>query len=62
MLLKLLLENNFPRVWVASPENRDLPQLLWHRHRAGADAHADHESAASASDKRRSAAEDKAVE
>ena len=33
LLLQLLLENNFPRVWVASPENRDLRQLLWHRHR-----------------------------
>jgi transposase len=32
-LLKLLLENNFPRVWVPSPDNRDLRQLLWHRHR-----------------------------
>jgi transposase len=32
LLLKLLLENNFPRVWVPSP-NRDLRQLLWHRHR-----------------------------
>ena len=26
-------ENNFPRIWVPSPENRDLRQLLWHRHR-----------------------------
>jgi transposase len=33
LLLKLLLENNFPRVWIPSPENRDLRQLLWHRHR-----------------------------
>ena len=33
LLLALLIENNFPRVWVASPENRDLRQLLWHRHR-----------------------------
>ena len=33
LLLKLLLENNFPRVWVPSPENRDLRQLIWHRHR-----------------------------
>jgi Transposase len=33
LLLKLLLEENFPRVWVPSPENRDLRQLLWHRHR-----------------------------
>jgi transposase len=32
-LLKLLLEDRFPRVWVPSPENRDLRQLLWHRHR-----------------------------
>jgi transposase len=33
LLLTLLLENRFPRVWVPSPENRDLRQLLWHRHR-----------------------------
>jgi transposase len=29
LLLKLLLENRFARIWVPSPEN----QLLWHRHR-----------------------------
>jgi len=33
LLLRLLLENNFPRIWVPDPENRDLRQLLWHRHR-----------------------------
>ncbi len=33
LLLKLLLENNFPTIWMPSPENRDLRQLLWHRHR-----------------------------
>ena len=33
LLLKLLLENNFPKIWVPSPGNRDLRQLLWHRHR-----------------------------
>jgi transposase len=33
LLMTLLLENDFPRVWVPSPENRDLRQLLWHRHR-----------------------------
>src|SRR5216684_3125236 len=33
LLLKLLLENRFPRIWVPNPENRDLRQLLWHRHR-----------------------------
>jgi transposase len=26
-------EDNFPQIWVPSPENRDLRQLLWHRHR-----------------------------
>ncbi len=33
LLLRLLQENNFPQIWVASPENRDLRQRLWHRHR-----------------------------
>src|ERR1700704_2006682 len=33
LLLRLMLENNFPQIWVPSPENRDLRQLLWHRHR-----------------------------
>jgi len=32
LLLKLLLENRF-RIWVPSPEYRDVRQLLWHRHR-----------------------------
>src|SRR6185295_7344588 len=31
--LRLLRGNRFPRIWVPSPENRDLRQLLWHRHR-----------------------------
>ena len=30
---RLLLKDDFPRIWVASWENRDLRQLLWHRHR-----------------------------
>src|SRR5499427_8613302 len=33
LLLQLLLEDRFPKIWVPSPENRDLRQLLWHRHR-----------------------------
>jgi len=33
LLLRLIREGNFPKVWVPSPENRDLRQLLWHRHR-----------------------------
>lgn len=32
-LLRLMLKDDFPRIWVSSPENRDLRQLLWHRHR-----------------------------
>jgi len=32
LLLKLLLEDRFPRIWVPDAENRDLRQLLWHRH------------------------------
>src|SRR6202051_435943 len=32
-ILRLLLKDDFPRIWVASWENRDLRQLLWHRHR-----------------------------
>ena len=33
LLRKLMLEDRFPKIWVPSPENRDLRQLLWHRHR-----------------------------
>jgi transposase len=33
-LLRMLMPgNNFPQIWVPSQENRDLRQLLWHRHR-----------------------------
>jgi len=32
-ILKLMLKDDFPRIWVASWDNRDLRQLLWHRHR-----------------------------
>jgi len=33
LILRLMREDRFPRIWVASWENRDLRQLLWHRHR-----------------------------
>ena len=33
LILKLLLKDDFPRIWVPSWENRDVRQLLWHRHR-----------------------------
>ena len=33
LLLRLMMEDRFPRIWVPDAENRDLRQLLWHRHR-----------------------------
>lgn len=33
LLLRLLLEDRFPRIWAPNWRNRDLRQLLWHRHR-----------------------------
>jgi transposase len=35
LILKLMLKDDFPKIWVPSWENRDLRQLLWHRHRMG---------------------------
>lgn len=32
-ILRLLVENRFPRLWTPSPEQRDLRQLLIHRHK-----------------------------
>jgi transposase len=29
LLLRLLLEDRFPRIWVPDAANRDLRQLLW---------------------------------
>ena len=33
LILRLLLEDRFRQIWVPGWENRDLRQLLWHRHR-----------------------------
>ena len=33
LILKLIVKDDFPKIWVPSWENRDLRQLLWHRHR-----------------------------
>src|ERR1700726_318807 len=52
LILRLLLEDRFPQIWVPSWENRDLRQLLWHRHRM-VQVHPDHESAASRRAERR---------
>jgi hypothetical protein len=32
-ILHLLRKDDFPKIWVPNWENRDLRQLLWHRHR-----------------------------
>src|SRR6266404_4359920 len=32
-ILRLMLKDDFPQIWVPSWENRDLRQPLWHRHR-----------------------------
>jgi transposase len=32
-ILRLMLKEDFPQIWVPDWENRDLRQLLWHRHR-----------------------------
>ncbi len=32
-ILNLMLHGTFPRIWTATPENRDLRQLVLHRHR-----------------------------
>ena len=32
-ILKLLMENRFPRLWVPTAEQRDLRELLIHRHK-----------------------------
>src|SRR5581483_1083757 len=33
LLLRLMMEDRFPRIWIPDAVNRDLQQLLWHRHR-----------------------------
>ena len=32
-ILTLMVKDDFPKIWVPSGENRDVRQLLWHRHR-----------------------------
>jgi transposase len=33
LLLRLLIEDRVPRIWVTDAENQDLRRLLWHCHR-----------------------------
>jgi len=46
LLLRLMEEDRFPHIWVPDAENRDLRQLLWHRHRLVQIAHAGDEPVA----------------
>ena len=62
LVLRLLLENRFPKIWVPSPDNRDVRQLLLAPASTGADADADHESAAGRGDERRLSLEEKVVQ
>ena len=61
LILQLLLEERFPRIWVPSGENRDLRQLLWHRHRMVQARIADHEPVAGGGAQRRTALQEAAV-
>jgi transposase len=33
LILDLLLSKRFPKIWIPTPAERDLRQLLWHRHK-----------------------------
>jgi len=33
LILRLMLKDDFPKIWMPDGENRDVRQLLWHRHR-----------------------------
>src|SRR5437899_3543164 len=33
LILDLMLAKRFPKIWVPTPAERDLRQLLWHRHK-----------------------------
>jgi hypothetical protein len=55
LILKLMLKDDFPKIWVPSWENRDLPATSMASAPHGAGAHADHESVASGGAERRSA-------
>jgi transposase len=55
LILKLMLKDDFRRIWVLSWENRDLKQLLTASASHGANAHADDESFASGGAERSSA-------
>ena len=61
LLLRLMIEDRFPRIWVPDAENRDLRQLLWHRHRLCRCARAGDEPVACDSAQRRLASQEGVV-
>ena len=62
LLLRLMRENIFPRIWIPSPENRDLRQTVVAPASVGTDAHANPESVAGAGDERGLSLEEKTVQ
>ena len=62
LLRRLMLENNFPQIWIPSPENRESPATAVAPASAGADAHADHESVAGAGHERGLSLEEKTIQ
>jgi transposase len=61
LLLRLMMEGRFPRIWVPDAANRDLRQLLWHRHRLVQMRTPGDESTACSSAQRRPAAQEGTV-
>ena len=61
LILKLMLKDDFPQIWVPSWENRDLRPTAVAPAPHGAGAHADHESTASGGAERRTALQEAVV-
>jgi transposase len=61
LILQLMMENRFPRIWVPDAENRDLRQLFVASASTGADAHASDESTARRALERRAATQESVV-
>ena len=62
LLLQLLMEERFPRIWVPSREQKDLRQLLMHRHKLVAHSRAGEERIAAPGHESGTAEEKAAVE
>ena len=62
LLRRLMLENNFPQIWVPEPGESGSATTAVAPASVGADAHADHESAAGAGHERRLSLEEKTIQ